>query len=159
MRSKTHVGLHVFLLLSSDYQDTLSAFSVVRFNINWMWQCTLADLANWQSAYSPVSAVGTGYYGRTDGRTWRILHFLANGSQTDCLRTARTSLSDITRQARTQTTFASVFDVPICSVRVRMREYSRDRSVETSRYTAQFPTSAQLRKLNKFDKTRCYIPP
>jgi len=34
-----------------------------------------------------------------------------------------------------------------------MREYSRDRSVETSRYTAQFPTSAQLRKLQKFDMT------
>ena len=32
-----------------------------------------------------------------------------------------------------------------------MREYSRDRSVETSWYTAQFTKSAQLRKLQKFD--------
>jgi len=40
---------------------------------------------------------------------------------------------------------------PFAVLRVRMREYSRDRSVETSRYTAQFPKSAQLQKLQKFD--------
>jgi len=40
-----------------------------------MWQYTLAELANCKFPYNPVSAVGRGYYGRTDGRT-DVAHFV-----------------------------------------------------------------------------------
>jgi hypothetical protein len=93
--------------------------------------------------------------GRTDGRTWRILYFLANSSQTDGWQTAWTSLSDIKRQARTQTTFASVFDVPICSVRVRMREYSARQECRNVTIQSSVPELSAAPKITKIRHGHC----